>query len=86
MRRIAKYSLCNIASVLLVLWIICLPEEQFEDVCYSTVVEDCNGKLLGARIADDGQWRFPVCDTLPEKFITALVEWATIKNLFAKKP
>ena len=75
MRTVVKYAICNIASVLLVLWLFCLPEELFEDVCYSTVVEDCNGKLLGARIADDGQWRFPVCDTLPEKFVTALVEF-----------
>ena len=35
---------------------------------YATVVTDRNGELLGARIADDGQWRFPESDTIPEKF------------------
>ena len=75
MRTILKYSVCTIATVLLLLWAFCLPEDLFEDVTYSTVVEDCNGKLLGARIADDGQWRFPVCDSLPAKFSSALVEF-----------
>ena len=75
MRTILKYSVCTIATVLLLLWAFCLPEDLFEDVSYSTVVEDCNGKLLGARIADDGQWRFPVCESLPAKFSTALVEF-----------
>lgn len=75
MRLIVRYFTCSIVAVLLLLWMLCLPNDLFEDVCYSTVVEDCNGKLLGARIADDGQWRFPLCDTLPEKFVTALVEF-----------
>ena len=59
----------------MLLWLFCLPQDMFKDVRYSTVVEDCNGKLLGARIADDGQWRFPICDTLPGKFVTALIEF-----------
>lgn len=39
----------------------------------STVVEADNGELLGARIADDGQWRFPPSDSVPEKFKKALL-------------
>ena len=39
----------------------------------STVVEACDGSLLGARIADDGQWRFPAFDRVPEKFEKALL-------------
>ncbi|MCX6333632.1 MAG: penicillin-binding protein 1C [Bacteroidia bacterium] len=39
----------------------------------STVVEARDGSLLGARIADDGQWRFPGNDTVPEKFEKALL-------------
>lgn len=74
-RTVITYVICSIATVLLLLWIFCLPANLFEDVKYSTVVEDCNGRLLGARIADDGQWRFPLCDSLPEKFVTALVEF-----------
>ncbi len=35
---------------------------------YSTVVVDRNGGLLSAIIAEDGQWRFPTADSIPEKF------------------
>ena len=44
-----------------------LPKPLFHDPT-STVVFDRNKKLLGAHIADDGQWRFPESDSLPEKF------------------
>ncbi|TFG89796.1 MAG: penicillin-binding protein 1C [Candidatus Atribacteria bacterium] len=39
----------------------------------STVVEARDGSLLGARIADDGQWRFPAFDKVPEKFEKSLL-------------
>lgn len=39
----------------------------------STVVEASDGSLLGARIAEDGQWRFPAGDSVPEKFKKALL-------------
>ena len=45
------------------------------DTSYSTVLEDVNGKLLGAKIADDYQWRFPISDHVPEKFKIALLEF-----------
>ncbi|MDR2563071.1 MAG: penicillin-binding protein 1C [Prevotellaceae bacterium] len=38
-----------------------------------TLIEDRNGELLGARIADDGQWRFPPCTSLSDKYIKALI-------------
>lgn len=75
MRSLLIYTVCSIASVILLLWTFCIPDDIFENVPYSTVVEDSDGRLLGARIADDGQWRFPVCDTLPDKFAAALVEF-----------
>ncbi|MCL1973802.1 MAG: penicillin-binding protein 1C, partial [Bacteroidetes bacterium] len=34
-----------------------------------------NGELLGARIADDGQWRFPASSTVPEKFRICLLQF-----------
>ena len=43
------------------------------DAPFSTVVEDTNGKLLGAKIADDGQWRFPEPDSIPVKFEACLL-------------
>lgn len=39
------------------------------------VLEDRQGNLLGARIAADGQWRFPESDSLPDKFTQALIEF-----------
>lgn len=39
----------------------------------STVVEAADGSLLGARIADDGQWRFPSPGEVPEKFEKSLL-------------
>lgn len=40
---------------------------------YSTIIESAEGELLGARIADDGQWRFPEPDSIPTKFKTCLL-------------
>jgi len=40
---------------------------------HSTVVEASDGSLLGARISDDGQWRFPPSDSVPYKFEKALI-------------
>lgn len=41
----------------------------------STVIEARDGSLLGARIADDGQWRFPSYGQVPEKFRKALLTY-----------
>ncbi|MCM1111253.1 MAG: penicillin-binding protein 1C [Clostridium sp.] len=60
---------------LLLLWLFCLPRELFSGVPCSTVVTAADGTLLGARVADDGQWRFPPCDSVPEKFARALIEY-----------
>ena len=49
-----------VAAVLAVGYYFCLPRDLFPGTKWSTVVVDRNGELLGARIADDGQWRFPV--------------------------
>lgn len=39
----------------------------------SYVIEASNGELLSASIAKDGQWRFPVADTVPEKFAKCII-------------
>lgn len=44
-----------------------LPNPLFQDPT-ATVVETRKGELLGAKIAKDGQWRFPQADSVPEKF------------------
>ena len=53
-------------------YIFCLPWQLFH-VPYSTVVTDRNEELLGARIASDGQWRFPPRKTTPEKIKQCLI-------------
>lgn len=53
-------------------YIFCLPRHLFH-VPYSTVVTDRNEELLGARIASDGQWRFPSRNTTPEKIKECLI-------------
>lgn len=59
---------------LLIWFIFCLPATLF-DVPYSTVVSDRNNELLGARIANDQQWRFPKADSVPEKYKICLTEF-----------
>lgn len=63
------------AGAILLLWLLCLPRDLFSGTPYSTVVESAEGELLGARIAADGQWRFPPRDSVPERFATALIQF-----------
>lgn len=59
-------------TLLIIGYIFCLPQQLFH-VPYSTVVTDRNEELLGARIASDGQWRFPPRKTTPEKIRQCLI-------------
>lgn len=45
------------------------------EVPYGTVVEAADGELLGARVASDGQWRFPAADNISQKYFTALLAY-----------
>ena len=66
-----KVILC-ILAFLVTGYIFCLPRHLFH-VPYSTVVTDRNEELLCARIASDGQWRFPPRNTTPEKIKECLI-------------
>lgn len=61
-----------IAAVLIVAYYFSLPKILFNEP-YSTVIESAEGDLLGARIAKDGQWRFPAQDSVPYKFKQCLI-------------
>ena len=63
-----------LAGALVAAYVCCLPRELF-DVPYATVVTDRNGELLGARIATDGQWRFPPAGRAPEKFAACVIAY-----------
>jgi len=69
-----KKVIIAIVVLLTTLYIFCLPKQLF-NTPYSTVVTDRNHELLGARIAEDNQWRFPPTDTVPEKFKTCIVQF-----------
>ncbi|QTE24325.1 penicillin-binding protein 1C [Polaribacter cellanae] len=60
--------------VLLVFYAFCLPKELFTKTT-STVITSKNNQLLGALIAEDGQWRFPKNDSVPQKFKACLIQF-----------
>lgn len=60
--------------VLLGLYWFSLPSPLFENPT-STVLVDSEGNLLAAVIADDGQWRFPYSDKVPEKFEKCIIRF-----------
>src|SRR5688500_13529766 len=56
-------------------WWFCLPDPLFT-ASYSTVLLDKNEQLLGARIAKDGQWRFPGNNLkVPGTFQQAIIQY-----------
>lgn len=61
-----------IAFLLLLIYYFSLPGTLFKEP-YSTVIESSDGELLGAKIARDGQWRFPAQDSVPDKFKKCIV-------------
>ncbi|MFC2111868.1 penicillin-binding protein 1C [Bacteroidota bacterium] len=63
-----------IALVLIVIFYLSLADPLFRDP-FSTVLEDRHGELLGARIAGDGQWRFPQLDSVPYKYEQCLLQF-----------
>ncbi|MDR2084731.1 MAG: penicillin-binding protein 1C [Bacteroidales bacterium] len=69
-------ALLIIFSVYLVslLLFLCIPVPKFNKP-YSTTVYSSDGRLLSAKIAEDGQWRFPPSNVLPEKYIRCLTHY-----------
>ncbi|MRX37833.1 penicillin-binding protein 1C [Flavobacterium sp. LC2016-23] len=61
-----------IVFLLLLIYYFSLPRTLFQEP-YSTVIESKEGELLGAKIARDGQWRFPAHDSVPDKFKKCIV-------------
>jgi penicillin-binding protein 1C len=51
-----------------------LPRPLFREPL-SAILLARDGSLLGARIADDGQWRFPELAIVPERFAQALIHY-----------
>lgn len=70
-RRLAGTAL--VAGAALWFWN-CLPQPLFA-APLSSAVYDRDGALLGARIADDGQWRFAPPQRVPDKLAAAMVRF-----------
>ena len=68
-----KLKILIAAAGILIIPFMVLPVLQF-DSPVSTVVEARDGTLLGARIAGDGQWRFPPSSKVPDKFKKAFLD------------
>ncbi|AUC82867.1 penicillin-binding protein 1C [Lacinutrix sp. Bg11-31] len=60
--------------VVLVAYFFCLPKQLFDDPT-ATVITSSNNTLLGAKIAKDGQWRFPKNDSVPQKFKICIINF-----------
>ncbi len=73
-KRLIKYKrpIFALSALLLIWFYFCLPDPLFSDP-YSTVLNDNKGQLIGAKISADGQWRFPLIDSVPENFEDAIV-------------
>ena len=79
MKRIITYIQRNkiksaLLCVLLVAYYFCLPKPLFKDPT-STVIVSKDNELLGALIAEDGQWRFPKNDSVPDKFKQCIIQF-----------
>ena len=81
-KRLFKYRKVILVALLVlgVAYYFCLPKTLFEEP-YATVLNSRDGRLLSARIAHDGQWRFPEETSLPEKYTTAVVTFED-KNFY----
>lgn len=54
-------------------WLLWPVTDSFLQSPYSTIVNDVDGELLSAQIAEDHQWRFPISADVPERFEQALL-------------
>lgn len=72
-KKYPKISLSAL-GILLLLYTFGLPKPLF-DAPFCMVLEDREGQLLGAKIATDGQWRFPQIDSIPYKFEQSILEF-----------
>ncbi len=72
--RHSKRNTMLLAILILGIAYLLLPLPRFS-IPTSTVLNDKDGVLLSARIASDGQWRFPQGDSIPEKFEQAILHF-----------
>ncbi|MEM6397764.1 MAG: penicillin-binding protein 1C [Bacteroidota bacterium] len=69
-----RHSLLLLFLAIFLWWLFCLPRPLF-DQPLSTIVFDKQGQLLSASIAQDGQWRMPMADTISPKLAQAIITY-----------
>lgn len=79
MYRLIEYFKRNIMKslvifIFLIIYYFCLPQQLFKSPT-ATVITSSSNELLGALIAEDGQWRFPESNTIPEKFKICILQF-----------
>ena len=79
--RPMRYAVLGVAASLLSVLFVRLPAPLFGDP-ESAILVASDGSLLGARIASDGQWRFPAGHDVPDKFATAITTYALLIGPF----
>ncbi|WP_375577762.1 penicillin-binding protein 1C [Marivirga tractuosa] len=67
-----SFGILIIALLVFLSWPISTP---VFDKSYSTVLFDKKDELLGVKLAEDEIWRFPVTDSIPKRFETALLTY-----------
>lgn len=74
MKFINKWRVWFLAITIvgLLVYAFILPQDLFQQST-SFVLLDKDGTLLGARIAEDEQWRFPFVGPLPEKYVQCII-------------
>lgn len=75
-RRLKRITLVLFAVLMALLLVVHLwvPRPLFGTPT-STVVTDCRGDLIGARISVDQQWRFPESDSISRKFQECIIQF-----------
>lgn len=73
-KRKRRRVIITFLSLVAGLYYFLLPKIHF-DTPASTVLNDKDGHLLSARIAADGQWRFPPPDSIPDKFAQCIIHF-----------
>lgn len=84
----SRKRLCFSAAIFLPVFFFCLiffqnplPDPLFS-APFSSVILDRDGKLLGASIAKDEQWRFPPDAKIPERFVHAITAYEDRRFFF----
>jgi penicillin-binding protein 1C len=73
LKQHTKKIIALILSLGLLIWFLCcLPKPLFND-SYSIILNDTKGELLSAKIAQDGQWRFPESKNINTKFANCIL-------------